>query len=290
MCSSAPHKGLSAGEAARGQRRCSHSARADAAVHARPQQGARGGPGTLWGGTQGSSDAAPTPEHAWRQGRHSFAAPAGLRDVTTCREVVLLPGTPPHLPRGRFGRAVRGGGGPGHAEPGRTAAAAEGCAWAVAGPHGPGAPLGLPGVGRDVPHFPAAMYTFVVRDEGSSVYAEVSRLLLASGQWRRLRRDNPRFNLMLGERNRLPFGRLGKDPPRPAPTRPTPTCSPGPGLRLCPSRLGSSAEGWGSPAARRGLPSLLRTRRPRVWRTPAESPAVWDGVPPGPCHWASRWQ
>lgn len=54
------------------------------------------------------------------------------------------------------------------------------------------------------------MYTFVVRDEGSSVYAEVSRLLLASGQWRRLRRDNPRFNLMLGERNRLPFGRLGK--------------------------------------------------------------------------------
>lgn len=54
------------------------------------------------------------------------------------------------------------------------------------------------------------MYTFVVRDEGSSVYAEVSRLLLASGQWKRLRRDNPRFNLMLGERNRLPFGRLGK--------------------------------------------------------------------------------
>lgn len=53
----------------------------------------------------------------------------------------------------------------------------------------------------------------MVRDEGSSVYAEVSRLLLASGQWRRLRRDNPRFNLMLGERNRLPFGRLGKGPP-----------------------------------------------------------------------------
>lgn len=61
-----------------------------------------------------------------------------------------------------------------------------------------------------LPLFPVAMYTFVVRDEGSSVYAEVSRLLLASGQWRRLRRDNPRFNLMLGERNRLPFGRLGK--------------------------------------------------------------------------------
>lgn len=53
------------------------------------------------------------------------------------------------------------------------------------------------------------MYTFVVRDENSSVYAEVSRLLLATGYWKRLRRDNPRFNLMLGERNRLPFGRLG---------------------------------------------------------------------------------
>lgn len=53
------------------------------------------------------------------------------------------------------------------------------------------------------------MYTFVVRDENSSVYAEVSRLLLATGQWKRLRKDNPRFNLMLGERNRLPFGRLG---------------------------------------------------------------------------------
>ncbi|KAL4693834.1 hypothetical protein H8959_013099 [Pygathrix nigripes] len=44
------------------------------------------------------------------------------------------------------------------------------------------------------------MYTFVVRDENSSVYAEVSRLLLATGHWKRLRRDNPRFNLMLGER------------------------------------------------------------------------------------------
>ncbi|XP_038607256.1 tubulin--tyrosine ligase isoform X3 [Tachyglossus aculeatus] len=56
------------------------------------------------------------------------------------------------------------------------------------------------------------MYTFVVRDASSSVYAEVSRLLLATGQWKRLKRDNPRFNLMLGERNRLPFGRLGHEP------------------------------------------------------------------------------
>ncbi|XP_021019595.1 tubulin--tyrosine ligase-like [Mus caroli] len=54
------------------------------------------------------------------------------------------------------------------------------------------------------------MYTFVVRDENSSVYVEVSRLLLATGYWKRL--DNPRFNLMLGERNRLPFGRLGLEP------------------------------------------------------------------------------
>ncbi|KAE8601253.1 hypothetical protein XENTR_v10013603 [Xenopus tropicalis] len=56
------------------------------------------------------------------------------------------------------------------------------------------------------------MYTFVVRDENSTVYAEVAKILLASGQWKRLKRDNPKFNLMLGERNRLPFGRLGHEP------------------------------------------------------------------------------
>ncbi|XP_053314685.1 tubulin--tyrosine ligase [Spea bombifrons] len=56
------------------------------------------------------------------------------------------------------------------------------------------------------------MYTFVVRDENSTVYAEVSKILLATGQWKRLKRDNPRFNLMLGERNRLPFSRLGHEP------------------------------------------------------------------------------
>ncbi|XP_058021086.1 tubulin--tyrosine ligase isoform X1 [Ahaetulla prasina] len=56
------------------------------------------------------------------------------------------------------------------------------------------------------------MYTFVVRDENSSIYAEVSKILLSTGQWKRLKRDNPRFNLMLGERNRLPFGRLGHEP------------------------------------------------------------------------------
>nr|XP_033792448.1 tubulin--tyrosine ligase isoform X2 [Geotrypetes seraphini] len=56
------------------------------------------------------------------------------------------------------------------------------------------------------------MYTFVVRDENSSVYSEVAKILVSTGQWKKLRRDNPRFNLMLGERNRLPFGRLGHEP------------------------------------------------------------------------------
>ncbi|XP_053292493.1 tubulin--tyrosine ligase isoform X2 [Pleuronectes platessa] len=56
------------------------------------------------------------------------------------------------------------------------------------------------------------VYTFVTRDENSTVYAEVSKILLSTGQWKRLKRDNPRFNLILGERNRLPFGRLGHEP------------------------------------------------------------------------------
>lgn len=56
------------------------------------------------------------------------------------------------------------------------------------------------------------MYTFVLRDDTSSIYAEVSKILTATGKWKRLKKDNPRFNLMLGERNRLPFGRLGKEP------------------------------------------------------------------------------
>ncbi|XP_078398801.1 tubulin--tyrosine ligase isoform X2 [Cetorhinus maximus] len=56
------------------------------------------------------------------------------------------------------------------------------------------------------------MYTFVVRDRNSSIYAEVGKVLISTGQWRRLKRDNPRFNLMLGERNKLPFGTLGHEP------------------------------------------------------------------------------
>ncbi|TSK22826.1 Tubulin--tyrosine ligase [Bagarius yarrelli] len=59
---------------------------------------------------------------------------------------------------------------------------------------------------------PTLMYTFVLRDDKSSVYAEVSKILISTGKWKRLKKDNPRFNLMLGERNRLPFGRLGHEP------------------------------------------------------------------------------
>uniref|UniRef100_A0A8C2DWF3 Tubulin--tyrosine ligase n=1 Tax=Cyprinus carpio TaxID=7962 RepID=A0A8C2DWF3_CYPCA len=56
------------------------------------------------------------------------------------------------------------------------------------------------------------MYTFVLRDDNSTVYAEVAKILISTGKWKRLKKDNPRFNLMLGERNRLPFGRLGHEP------------------------------------------------------------------------------
>lgn len=98
------------------------------------------------------------------------------------------------------------------------------------------------------------MYTFVVRDEGSSVYAEVSRLLLASGQWRRLRRDNPRFNLMLGERNRLPFGRLGKVPPRRQQGPAAPRSPSGPWLWLCPPLPGVPRRRAASPRVGRRCP------------------------------------
>ncbi|MGH0147294.1 UNVERIFIED_CONTAM: hypothetical protein FKN15_010206 [Acipenser sinensis] len=66
--------------------------------------------------------------------------------------------------------------------------------------------------GRLVFSMNVTMYTFVARDENSSVFADVGKRLVSTGQWKRLKRDNPRFNLMLGERNRLPFGRLGHEP------------------------------------------------------------------------------
>ena len=67
--------------------------------------------------------------------------------------------------------------------------------------------MGVPGAQ------PFAMYTFEVRDENSNVCAnEVFWLLLATGHRKRLQWDNPRFSLMLEERNRLPFGRLDREP------------------------------------------------------------------------------
>lgn len=112
------------------------------------------------------------------------------------------------------------------------------------------------------------MYTFVVRDEGSSVYTEVSRLLLASGQWRRLRRDNPRFNLMLGERNRLPFGRLGKAPPRARPAA-------GTGAPRSPRSMAAAV-----PARPRCLPPQGSV--PRESPQPHGAPAVQEAMPAGP--------
>lgn len=130
------------------------------------------------------------------------------------------------------------------------------------------------------------MYTFVVRDEGSSVYTEVSRLLLASGQWRRLRRDNPRFNLMLGERNRLPFGRLGKGPPR---ARPRPRRQQGPATAWFPSvcGCGCALPSPVSPAAGqrpRGSPQPLATAVGTGGARPGGAPAVREAVPAGPAH------
>ncbi|XP_038074815.1 tubulin--tyrosine ligase-like [Patiria miniata] len=69
------------------------------------------------------------------------------------------------------------------------------------------------------------MYTFSVRDLESSVYAAVTEVLRAKAHWRergRERGDRPpsaalsadtlRVNLVLGERNKLPYGKLGHEP------------------------------------------------------------------------------
>lgn len=107
------------------------------------------------------------------------------------------------------------------------------------------------------------------------MYTEVSRLLLASGQWRRLRRDNPRFNLMLGERNRLPFGRLGKVLPAPAPA--------GSGARLLPGPLRSVATAVpSSPRCPRGSPQPPATAAGTAGRAPAEPPPFGRRCPPAP--------
>lgn len=55
-------------------------------------------------------------------------------------------------------------------------------------------------------------YTFVKRDSGSSVYTAVAKYLLneRKDDWRKVSRNSGSFNLMFGERNKLPFGRLGE--------------------------------------------------------------------------------
>ncbi|CAH1792500.1 unnamed protein product [Owenia fusiformis] len=57
------------------------------------------------------------------------------------------------------------------------------------------------------------MYSFVIRDEGSSVYTAVAKCLKNSDRkkdWKKLVNiDSPQFNVMFGERSKLPFGRLG---------------------------------------------------------------------------------
>jgi hypothetical protein len=56
------------------------------------------------------------------------------------------------------------------------------------------------------------MYKFVNRDESSSVYTAVCDVLSSSEdqeRWVRVGRDSERFNLILAERNRPPYARLG---------------------------------------------------------------------------------
>lgn len=55
------------------------------------------------------------------------------------------------------------------------------------------------------------MYGFVNRDIKSSVYKAVSKFLVENcdEDWRKMPANSASFNLMFGERNKLPFGRLG---------------------------------------------------------------------------------
>ncbi|XP_050405048.1 tubulin--tyrosine ligase [Patella vulgata] len=57
-------------------------------------------------------------------------------------------------------------------------------------------------------------YTFICRDANSSVYTALEQYLLTNrkGQWRKLQSDSIRFNLMMGDRNKLPYSRLGQKP------------------------------------------------------------------------------
>lgn len=58
------------------------------------------------------------------------------------------------------------------------------------------------------------MYGFVKRDTKSSVYKAVSEFLLKNGEndWKKMPANSANFHLMFGERNKLPFGRLGHEP------------------------------------------------------------------------------
>ncbi|XP_076098476.1 tubulin--tyrosine ligase-like [Mytilus galloprovincialis] len=58
------------------------------------------------------------------------------------------------------------------------------------------------------------MYGFVNRDIKSSVYKAVSKFLVENcdEDWRKMPANSASFNLMFGERNKLPFGRLGHEP------------------------------------------------------------------------------
>ncbi|XP_053408052.1 tubulin--tyrosine ligase-like [Mercenaria mercenaria] len=59
-------------------------------------------------------------------------------------------------------------------------------------------------------------YGFVRRDVNSSVYRAVTKFLLEErgNDWKKLPSNSVSFHLMFGERNKLPFGRLGHDPGR----------------------------------------------------------------------------
>ena len=56
------------------------------------------------------------------------------------------------------------------------------------------------------------MYTYAVRDEGSSVYTALSKALKSRPDWRRVKKDNTKANLILLERNNQSYWKLGKFP------------------------------------------------------------------------------
>ena len=54
------------------------------------------------------------------------------------------------------------------------------------------------------------MYGFINRDEESSVYRKVcEKLLKRNGVWKKLKKESLHFNVMFGDRNKLPYNQLG---------------------------------------------------------------------------------